>query len=306
MELGVSLPTSGPLASPGNIIRIAQEAERLGYAAVWTYERLLRPMAELPSRAGGPPQRIPKQYRLVYEPLETLSYVAAVTRRVKLGTSVIDALLHPPVVLARRFATLDQFSGGRVIAGVGQGWMPQEFETANVPMSRIGAGMDEVVAAMRACWGPDPVEYQGRFHRIAPSEVNPKPVQERIPVLLGATTPAGARRAGRIADGLNPIAFSAEAVPALATTFREAAEAAGRDPAGLTVIVRANVPITREPLGDDRRPFLGGSPRQVAEDVARLEPAGVDQVLVANMAPHDLEAEVGLLGELQEAVGATI
>ena len=94
-------------------------------------------------------------------------------------------------------------------------------------------------------------------------------------------------------------------MPALATTFREAAEAAGRDPAGLTVIVRANVPITREPLGDDRRPFLGGSPRQVAEDVARLEPAGVDQVLVANMAPHDLEAEVGLLGELQEAVGAT-
>jgi alkanesulfonate monooxygenase SsuD/methylene tetrahydromethanopterin reductase-like flavin-dependent oxidoreductase (luciferase family) len=115
---------------------------------------------------------------------------------------VIDALLHPPVVLARRFATLDQFSGGRVVAGLGQGWMPQEFETANVPMDRIGAGMDEVVAAMRACWGPDPVEFEGRFHRIAPSEVNPKPVQERIPVLLGATTPAGARRAGRIADGL--------------------------------------------------------------------------------------------------------
>jgi hypothetical protein len=91
------------------ILRIAQEAERLGYAAVWTYERL-----------------------------ETLSFVAARTERVRLGTSVIDALLHPPVVLACRFATLDQFSGGRVIAGPGQGWMPQEFETANVPMDRIG------------------------------------------------------------------------------------------------------------------------------------------------------------------------
>ena len=78
MELGVALPTSGRLASPANIVRIAQEAERLGYAAVWTYERLLRPMAELPSRTGGPPERIPKTYRLVYEPLETLSYVAAV------------------------------------------------------------------------------------------------------------------------------------------------------------------------------------------------------------------------------------
>jgi len=223
-----------------------------------------------------------------------------VTERIRLGTSVIDALLHPPVVLARRFATLDQFSGGRVIAGVGQGWLPQEFETANVPLSRIGAGMDEAVAAMRACWGPDPVEFDGRFYRIAPSEVNPKPVQERLPVLLGATTPAGARRAGRIADGINPIAFSAEVVPALATTFREAAEEAGRDPAGLRVVVRANVPLTREPLGGDR-PFLGGSPVQVAEDMARLEPAGVDQVMISNMAPHDLDVEVGLMEELKAA-----
>jgi alkanesulfonate monooxygenase SsuD/methylene tetrahydromethanopterin reductase-like flavin-dependent oxidoreductase (luciferase family) len=171
-------------------------------------------------------------------------------------------------------------------------------------MDRIGAGMDEVVAAMRACWGPDPVEYQGRWYRIAPSEVNPKPVQERLPVLLGATTPAGARRAGRIADGINPIAFAAEAVPALATIFRQAAEAAGRDPAGLSVVVRANVPITREPLGDGR-PFLGGSPRQIAEDIARLGPVGVDQVLFSSREPRDLETEIGLLGELWAAVAAT-
>jgi len=98
---------------------------------------------------------------VTFEPLETLSYVAALTERIKLGTSVIDALFHPPVMLARRFATLDQFSNGRVIAGLGQGWMPQEFETANVPMKRRGAGLDEVIDAMRACWGPDPVELPG-------------------------------------------------------------------------------------------------------------------------------------------------
>src|SRR4029450_2151150 len=110
---------------------------------------------------------------------------------------------------------------------------------------------------------------RGRWYRTAPPEVTPKPVQERLPVLLGATTPAGARRAGRIADGINPIAFSAEVVPALATTFREPAEAAGPPPAKLTVVVRANVPLAREPLGADR-PFLGGSPGQVAADMARL------------------------------------
>jgi probable F420-dependent oxidoreductase len=303
MELGVALPTSGRLAGPAAIVRIAQEAERLGYAAVWTYERLLRPMAELPQPGGGPPRRAPEHYRLTYEPLETLSYVAAVTERIRLGTSVIDGLLHPPVVLARRFATLDQLSGGRAIAGLGQGWMPQEFETANVPLARKGAGMDEVVAAMRACWGPDPVEYQGRFYRVAPSEVNPKPLQDPLPVLLGAMTRAGLRRAARIADGINPIVFSADAVAGMVTIFREAAREAGRDPAGLPVVCRANVPITREPLGE-RRPFLGGSPSQIAQDLDRLEPVGVDHVLFSNQAAGDLDEEVRLLERLRDAAGA--
>ena len=297
MELGVALPTSGPLASPANIARVAREAEDLGYAALWTYERLLRPLAPVPM-PGGPPQRAPEVYRLVYEPLETLSYVAALTSRIKLGTSIIDALFHAPVVLARRFATLDQLSGGRAIAGLGQGWMPQEFETANVPMRRKGAGMDEAVAAMRAAWGPDPVAYEGRFYRIAPSEVNPKPVQPQIPVLLGSVTPAGVARAARIADGLNPIAFSFEALTGLSGAFREAARAAGRDPSVLTVVARANVPITGEPLGDDR-PFLGGSPRQIVDDLGRLEGSGVDQVLFANVAAEDIDQEIGLLDELR-------
>jgi probable F420-dependent oxidoreductase len=300
MELGVSLPTSGALATPANIARVAKEAEDLGYAALWTYERLLRPLAPVPV-PGGPPQRAPEVYRLVYEPLETLSYVAALTSRVKLGTSVVDALFHPPVVLARRFATLDQLSGGRAIAGLGQGWMPQEFETVNVPIRRMGAGMDDAIAAMRAAWGPDPVAYEGRFYRIAPSEVNPKPVQDTIPVLMGSMTPAGVARAGRIADGLNPIAVSPDVLLGLSSAFREAARAAGRDPSTLTVVARANVPITSEPLGDGR-PYLGGSPRQIADDLARLAGSGVDQVLFANGAAEDVDDHIRLLDELRTLV----
>ncbi|RCG26567.1 TIGR03619 family F420-dependent LLM class oxidoreductase [Sphaerisporangium album] len=299
MGLGVALPTSGPLASPVNISRFARQAERLGYDSLWTYERLLRPMAALPLPGGGEPARIPEIYRLTYEPLETLSYVAAITERIKLGTSVVDGLFHPPVVLARRFATLDQFSGGRVIAGLGQGWMPQEFETANVPMRRMGSGMDELVAAMRAAWGPDPVEYEGRFYRIAPSEVNPKPVQPRIPILLGAMTPKGVERAGRIADGLNPIAVSPEALTQLVGAFRRAARDNGRDADALTVVARANVPITREPITGGDRPFLAGSPRQIAEDLKRLEGAGVGHVFFANLASTDIEEELALLEELK-------
>ncbi|MCF6471506.1 TIGR03619 family F420-dependent LLM class oxidoreductase [Nonomuraea sp. MG754425] len=277
MELGIALPTSGPLAGPANITRVAREAERLGYDSVWTYERLLRPTAPIPM-GGGDPQRVPEVYRLVYEPLETLSYVAAVTERIKLGTSIVDALLHPAAVLAKRFATLDQLSGGRAVAGLGQGWMPQEFAATGVPMSRIGRGMDEVVAAMRACWGPDPVSYEGEFTTIAESEINPKPAQARLPILLGAMTPAGVRRAARIADGLNPVALSRDALLDLVKSYRSAVEDLGRDPASVTVVARANESPTTEPLGGDR-PFLGGSPSQIASDLAGLEGTGVDHVL---------------------------
>lgn len=305
MELGFGLPTSGALASPANIARIAQEAERLGYAALWTYERLLRPVGDV-AQPGGPPRPLPKHYQVVYEPLETLSHVAALTDRIKLGTSVIDALLHPPVVLARRFATLDRFSHGRVIAGLGQGWMPQEFETANVPLRRKGAGFDDAIAAMRACWGPDPVSYSGRFYKIAPSEINPKPAQPHIPILVGAMTPAGIKRAARIADGLNPVAISEEMVVGLATAFREAAREAGRDPATLSVVARANVPMTQEPLGDGR-PYLGGSPVQIADDLASLQGKGIDQVFFTNVgATSTIDDEVRLLEQLQTAAAKVL
>jgi len=302
VELGMALPTSGTLASVPNIVRVAQEAERLGYAALWTYERLLRPMAAIMPGPGGELQRIPAEYRETYEPLETLSYVAALTERIKLGTSIIDALFHAPVVLARRFATLDRLSGGRVVAGIGQGWMPQEFATANVPLKRRGAGLDEMVAAMRACWGADPVQYEGRFYTIEASEVNPKPVQPHLPILVGANTEAGQIRAARIADGINPNAFSYEQMAESVRTFRTAAAGNGRDAAALTVTARANVPITAEPLGDER-PFLGGSPAEIAGDLKRLEEAGVDHVLFYNIAPDGIDNHLRLMADLRNRAG---
>ena len=300
MELGIGLPTSGALAAPANIAAVAKEAERLGYDALWTYERLLRPIGDVEQGGGKGP--LPETYRLVFEPLETLSYVAALTSTIRLGTSVVNALMHPPVVLARRFATLDQLSGGRAIAGFGQGWMQEEFDTVGVPKQRLGAGFDEVVAAIRACWGPDPVEHQGRYYTIAPSEVNPKPVQRPLPILMGSISPAGIKRAARIADGLNPIAFSADALRETVTAFRDAARELGRDADALPVVARANVPITPDPLGDDR-PYLGGSPAQIADALAALEDSGVDQVLLNNTASTDLDTELRLLERIRAEYG---
>lgn len=296
MDLGVSLPTYAPFVGPEAIAHFAVAAENMGYAAVWTYERLLRPIGAV-EQPGGPGP-VPEPYAVAYDPLATLSYVAAKTARVKLGTSVLDVPFHVPVMLAKRLATLDQFSGGRVIAGLGQGWMQEEFATANVSPRLRGRGVEEFVAAMRAAWGPDPVSFDGRFYHIPPSQINPKPVQPGgIPILMGVFAPAAIERAARFADGLNPIGFSFEALQAQITTFREAATAAGRDASKLPIIVRANVPVTAAPMGE-RRPFLGGAPEQIADDLARLRALEVEQVFFSP--PHTDAASLDELLRLFE------
>jgi probable F420-dependent oxidoreductase len=291
--------------------KVAEEAERLGYAALWTYERLLRPLDKVVLWTGGEPQMLPEFYGSTYEPLETLSHIAAVTGRIKLGTAVLLAPLHVPVVLARRLATLDRFSGGRVIAGLGQGWQLNEFETANVSSSRKGARTEEFITAMRAAWGPDPVRHEGEFYRIAPSQVNPKPVQARVPVLLAANSLAAVKRAGRIADGLIPITSSARELRDVVSAFHDAAREAGRDPGDLMVVnqVPWPTPVTHEPMGEGR-PFLGGSPQQIAEDLATAREAGATQVYLAGgqglgldvgLQAADVDQWLGLLAEVIEA-----
>jgi probable F420-dependent oxidoreductase len=304
MDLGLTLPTSNvPLGtSPQVLARIAQAAERQGYATVWTYERLLMPVGNV-EQPGGPPRPLPDVYRLVYDPIESLTFVAATTERIKLGTSVVDALFHVPVVLAKRYATLDQLSGGRAIAGLGQGWMAQEFSAADVSPRRRGAGMDEFVAAMRACWGPDPVRSEGRFYRIPESIINPKPVQPAgPPILLGSMSPGGIERAARIADGFNPIAFSREQLESLVNAFRTAAQAAGRDPARLPIMVRVNQPILAEPVAEERRPYLGGSAEQIALDLEALRPLNLTEVFFVTGYAASVDEEERLMEQLMQAV----
>jgi alkanesulfonate monooxygenase SsuD/methylene tetrahydromethanopterin reductase-like flavin-dependent oxidoreductase (luciferase family) len=120
-KLGLALPTSGSGASPEAITDIAEGAERLGLASVWTFERLMRPIRGATPIGGGDDVPLPEGYGCVYDPVETLAYVAARTTAITLGTSVLDALLHSPIVLARRLATLDRLSGGRLVAGPGSG-----------------------------------------------------------------------------------------------------------------------------------------------------------------------------------------
>jgi probable F420-dependent oxidoreductase len=278
IKLGVHLPVAGRGASPEVIVQVAEEAERIGLDSVWCWERLLRPTVPIAlGGPGGPVMEAPENFATVYDPVETLSYVAARTRRITLGTSVLDALFQSPVILARRLATLDRFSDGRLVVGIGQGWMAQEFDAAGVSMRRRGTGFEEHLSAMRAVWGPDPVRFEGRFYRIPEADIGPKPVHPGGPrLLIGAGSSVAVERAGRLGVGLTLVIFDWDTVRASVETFRAAAGRAGHDPDTLPVMLQVNGNVTAEPL-DERGPLLG-SPDQVAADLDQATRLGIDHV----------------------------
>jgi alkanesulfonate monooxygenase SsuD/methylene tetrahydromethanopterin reductase-like flavin-dependent oxidoreductase (luciferase family) len=133
MKVGILLPQTGELATRENVLYIGKEAEKERLDSVWVFERLLWPLKPQTPYAGIPNAPIPVEYQSVLDPLETLTYLAGNTERISLGTSIIDMFFHNPVTLARRFATLDILSGGRVIAGLGIGWSKDEYDASGIP-----------------------------------------------------------------------------------------------------------------------------------------------------------------------------
>lgn len=295
IDLGIHLPVTGQNATPEHISEVAERAERIGLASVWTYERLMRP-AE-PFMFGVGPMPLPESSNSVYDPLETLSFVAARTSRIQLGTSVVNSLFHNPVVLAKRLATLDRLSNGRLLAGIGQGWMAQEYAAAGIPQARRGAGFAEHIEAMRAVWGSNPVHFEGRYYQIPEAEVGPKPVRAGGPTLLvGAGAPAALERAGRLGLGLTLVIFDWDMTSGMLDAYRKALQAPeGQPPA--PIVVQVNGAIT-EQAQDERMP-LTGSLDQVIEDLTRLEALGVRHV-IWNALDADTGEQLGHLEALKQ------
>ncbi|GAB3911674.1 hypothetical protein GCM10029964_118150 [Kibdelosporangium lantanae] len=232
MRLGVSLPQNWKFDPATDLVRAAREAEELGYDSVWIYERLLYPRDQtgihrLTEYGDG---AWPDVYRKVIDPLVALTLAAAVTTRVKVGSSLIVAPLHVPFRLANSLASIAAVSGGRVVAGLGTGWSIDEFRAAAPrPMDERGAAMDEFLDVADAVWGPDPAEFENERYRLWPAETGPKPA-ERIPVFLGGWGKRPLDRVARRADGWLPVMVPPAQVGATMTELREKAEAYGRDP----------------------------------------------------------------------------
>jgi len=208
------------------------------------------------------------------DPVELMAFVAGATTTLELSMATLVLPEHHPVVMAKRLATLDVLSKGRVRAGVGIGWNKEEMEACGQDFSTRGRRADEAIEIMRVLWGGPPTEgssYSGRHYSFANVYCNPKPARGTIPILVGGSSEAAVLRAGRLGDGFQPLDMEGDELADAVALMRRTAEEAGRDATGLEVVLR--------------RAMDAGTPESVAAD----EAAGVTRIILNGSVTGDLD-----------------
>jgi probable F420-dependent oxidoreductase len=284
MKFGITLPQLGKQATRENLIRYAKEAEESGFNSVWVLERLLWPINPQTPYPATPDGSLPLDYQNVLDPLETLSFVAANTEKISLGTSVIDSPFHNPVVLGRRFATLDVLSKGRAICGLGIGWSKDEYQTSNIPYKGRGKREDEIIQILKRIWSDDVVEFKGEYYNIPPSKIGPKPTQKpHIPIYLGGFSPNTLSRIVKYdTNGWLGIVFGPlDQLQNTVNTMKEIANKANKDPNSFKVILLTypKVAESSDSGGGQRFP-LTGTIEQIGADITEIRDMGIDHLVL--------------------------
>jgi len=303
MRVGFGLPNIGPLGSPESVSRVAQRAEELRYDSLWTIERLLWPVKPQTPYPATPDGMLPEAYKYSLDPLDTLTFAAAQTKTVALGTSVLDIPYYNPVMLARRLSTIDVLSKGRLRVGFGLGWSKDEMDAAGANMKERGARADEFLQLLKVVWTTNPVEFHGKFFELPKSYIYPKPVQmPHPPIYLAAFAPAALKRVATVADGWNPVAIPVDGMVKMSGAIRQMAKDADRDPSSLQMIVRANIDITDKALGEDRMIF-SGTLDQIKKDVAACERIGAHELIFdVTFYARSMDQWLRLMDELRKLV----
>ena len=278
MKFGLLFANTGDFVQPEGIRGLASAAEAAGIESLWTVEHVLVPVGYRSRYPYSKTGRMPGSEDMsIPDPLVWLGYAAAVTTTLRLATGVLILPQRQPAYVAKQFATLDVLSGGRAIAGVGVGWLAEEFASVGVPFEERGARTDESIQGLRSLWSPRAEPFRGRFYRWEAAESNPRPVQAGgVPIVVGGHSVLAARRAARLGDGFFPARGSPEELGRLFGAVREECERIGRDPAEVELICGGRV---RGP--EDLEPYVTlGVSRLVisppAQDVDGLR-RGLDQ-----------------------------
>jgi probable F420-dependent oxidoreductase len=299
LKIGITLPQAGQQATRGNVIQMANLAEKEGFDSLWAFERLLWPINPQTPYPATPDGSLPIQYQIMLDPLEILSYVAANTNKIALGTSVIDMLFHNPVVLARRFATLDVLSEGRAIAGFGIGWSKDEYQASNIPFKDRGKRADEFIQALKRIWTDDVVEFKGKFYNIPASKIGPKPIQKPgFPIYLGGVVKETFARIAKYADGwLSPVGGGPlDVLDKSIKSLRNQANKANRNPNELKILALTFPHITTSSIttesqegirpergsnSQSQRSTLTGTIDEIGTDIQRIKEMGVEHIIFA-------------------------
>jgi probable F420-dependent oxidoreductase len=286
MKAGMLLPHLGDSVTRDNVIYIAKEAEKEGLDSVWVLERLLWPLKPQTPYVATPDGTLPVEYQNVLDPLETLTYLAGITDKISLGTCIIDMLFHNPVVLARRFATLDILSRGRAIAGLGIGWSKDEYEVSGVPYKHRGERANEFLQVLKRIWTDEVVEFKGQFYSIPSSKIGPKPVQKpHPPILLGGFSPKTLLRIVNYADGWLPVAGFGplEQLEQSINGLREGARKANKDPSKIRIFVLTYPNLldssSPAPSSEQQRSPMTGTTDQIGTDIDKIKSMGVEHII---------------------------
>jgi len=246
MKVGIAFANIMNFGTPEGSIQFAQAAEKAGFESLWTVEHVIYPSnydSKYPYDPSGQMAMAPDTD--LTDPLIWLTWLAANTSTIRLGTGIIILPERNPLVLAKQVGTLDSFSGGRVELGIGVGWLKEEFEALGIPWERRGPRTDEYVAVMRELWSGNEVSFDGEFVSFDKVSSNPKPLNGSVPITIGGHSDVAAKRAGRIGDGFFPGKGDLNHMMSL---VRESAEKLGRDASQIEVTWGSNELMGSDPV----------------------------------------------------------
>ena len=291
MKVGLVLPVTGIQATRENITQVAKDAENEGIDSLWVFERLLYPLDPQTPYPATPDGSLPSEYENVMDPLQTLGYLAGITERIALGTSILDMLFHNPVILGRSLASLDILSKGRTICGLGLGWSKDEYDVSNVPFDHRGKRADEMIDSLKRIWTNDVVEFDGHYYHIPESKIGPKPVQKpHIPMYLGGFSQNVFTRIVNydLNGWLGVLAGPFEYLENSLTSIKESAKKANKDPNKFRVILLTypNILDSQDSSDKNQRMPMTGSIEQIGTDIEKIKQMGIDHIVFGyNFAP---------------------
>ena len=307
MKCGVFLPVSGRAASRKTLMQAAQQAEALGYDSVWAADRLVIPWKiETTYPYSKEATFIVPPDRPVFDTLTCLAFLAGCTEKIQLGMSVMVLPYRHPLYWAKIATTIDQLSTGRLILGVGVGWMEEEFAAMNAPFKDRGKVADEQLTLLKQLWSEEHITFRGEYYNVDDIAFNPKPYRKpRVPIWVGGEGKYAQRRAGQFGDGWFPylVRTTPEELAAGFQNVRAEARKAGRNPDEIQLACCLPVELTPT-AGPQIENYLKGSIEQVTERLRMFQKVGVTHTGLQFMIPHYPERQEQIERFAKEALPA--